>query len=234
MAAAGFARTTASMKAWRFWSSASGANDRFPIGACTIPLLSTRNSIFPALSSLTALATSIVTVPALGFGIRPRGPSTLPSGPSWPITSGVATITSVSSQPSLIFCTYSTPTKSAPAASASFARSPCAITSTRMRFPVPFGRLTVPRTIWSACFGSTPNRTATSTDSSNVAYPVASTFSRASRGGYSLRGSSVATAARYFFPCPRISPPPRGPSTARCPRSSSSRRRDRWRSSPAA
>src|SRR2546430_13089263 len=28
---------------------------------------------------------------SLGFGISPRGPSTLPSGPSWPITSGVAT-----------------------------------------------------------------------------------------------------------------------------------------------
>src|SRR5216117_3430237 len=69
------------MKARRFCSRASGANDRFPIGACTIPLLSTRNSIFPAFNSVTALATSIVTVPALGFGIRPRGPSTLPSGP---------------------------------------------------------------------------------------------------------------------------------------------------------
>src|SRR2546430_11518239 len=46
----------------------------------------------------------------LGLGISPRGPSTLPSGPNCPITSGVATIMSVSSQPSLIFWTYSTPT----------------------------------------------------------------------------------------------------------------------------
>ncbi len=184
------------MNVCRFSASASAAKDRLPIGACTIPLLSTRNSIFPALSSLTARATSIVTVPALGFGIKPRGPSTFPSGPSWPITSGVATMTSVSSHPSLIFWTYSTPTKSAPAASASFALSPCAMTSTRIFFPVPWGRLTVPRTIWSACLGSTPSRTATSTDSSNLAYAAACTRSTASRGGYSLRGSRVPTAAR--------------------------------------
>ncbi len=105
-------------------------------------------------------------------------------------------MTSVSSQPSLIFCTYSIPTKSAPAASASFALSPWAITSTRIFFPVPCGRLTVPRTIWSACLGSTPRRTAMSSDSSNLAYAVAFTFSTASRGLWSLRGSSVATAAR--------------------------------------
>src|SRR6266566_1789385 len=113
------------MKARRFSSSASTANDFLPVGACTMPLLSTRNSIFPAFSSLTARATSMVTVPALGLGMSPRGPNTLPSGPSCPMTSGVATMTSVSSQPSLIFCTYSMPTKSAPAASASRpARSP--------------------------------------------------------------------------------------------------------------
>src|SRR5213076_316780 len=91
---------------------------------------------------------------------------------------------------------YSTPTKSAPAASASFTFSPCAITSTRTFLPVPLGRLTVPRTTWSACLGSTPSRTATSTDSSNLAYAAAFTRSTASRGGYSLRGSSVPTAAQ--------------------------------------
>jgi len=36
---------------------------------------STRNSTRPALASLTAFATSFVTVPLLGFGIRPFGPS---------------------------------------------------------------------------------------------------------------------------------------------------------------
>src|SRR6266496_4404465 len=76
------------MKARTFCSSASGLNDFFPTAACTIPLLSTRNSIFPPFNSLPARATSIVTVPALGLGIRPRGPSTFPRGPSWPMTSG--------------------------------------------------------------------------------------------------------------------------------------------------
>ena len=65
--------------------------------------------------------------------------------------------------------TFTFITKTPPAASASFALSPCAITSTRIVLPVPWGRLTVPRTTWSACLGSTPRRTATSTDSSNLA-----------------------------------------------------------------
>src|SRR5439155_2298660 len=84
-AAAGLARTIASRKARRFSSSCSTVNDFLPAAACTMPLLSTRNSILPAFNSLTARATSIVTVPAFGLGMRPRGPSTLPRGPSWPI-----------------------------------------------------------------------------------------------------------------------------------------------------
>ena len=38
-----------------------------------------------------ALATSKVTVPELGFGIKPLGPNTLPNLPTTPIMSGVAT-----------------------------------------------------------------------------------------------------------------------------------------------
>ena len=49
-----------------------------PTTAWTMPPLSLRNSTLPALYSLTTLATSGVTVPARGEGIRPRGPSTLP------------------------------------------------------------------------------------------------------------------------------------------------------------
>src|SRR6267378_3275492 len=131
------------MNACRLSASCCAANDFLPIGACTMPLLSTRNSILPAFSSFTAFVTSIVTVPAFGFGISPRGPRIFPSAPSCPITSGVATMTSVSIQPSLIFCTYSTPTKSAPAASASLIFSPCAITSTRTFFPC--------RAAWKPC-----------------------------------------------------------------------------------
>jgi hypothetical protein len=65
--------------------------------------------------------------------------------------SGVAITRSNSMKP---FCTRSTssvsPTTSAPAASASFALSPLANTSTRTVCPVPCGRRTAPRTIWSA------------------------------------------------------------------------------------
>ncbi len=41
-----------------------------------------------------------VTVPALGFGISPRGPRTLPRRPTTPIMSGVAITTSKSIKPS--------------------------------------------------------------------------------------------------------------------------------------
>ena len=67
---------------------------------CTTPNLSVRYSILPAFMSLTALPTSKVTVPALGFGMRPRGPRTRPSLPTTPIMSGVATAASKSSKPS--------------------------------------------------------------------------------------------------------------------------------------
>src|ERR1700749_3634733 len=66
---------------------------------CKLPFLSTRNSIFPPLISVTALATSGVTVPVFGFGIRPRGPSTRPSRPTLPIRSGVGTTESKSRKP---------------------------------------------------------------------------------------------------------------------------------------
>ena len=55
---------------------------------CRLACRSTRNSILPPLMSVTALATSTVTVPVFGLGIRPRGPSTRPSRPTLPIRSG--------------------------------------------------------------------------------------------------------------------------------------------------
>jgi hypothetical protein len=110
LAAAGFERTIWSISAEKFVSSDSRGNETLPIGACTFPPLSTRNSIFPAFVSRTARARSKVTVPAFGFGISPRGPRTRPSWPTCPIWSGVAIITSKSSQPSLMRWTYSTPT----------------------------------------------------------------------------------------------------------------------------
>ena len=60
--------------------------------------------------SLTAAPTLGVTVPALGEGIRPLGPRTLPRRPTIPIMSGEATTTSNSNQFSLvIFSTRSMP-----------------------------------------------------------------------------------------------------------------------------
>ncbi len=84
--------------------------------------------------------------------------------PTLAIWSGVAIAASKSSQPPWIRSIRSSaPTASAPAASASAAFSPTANTMTRAVLPVPCGRLTVPRTIWSALRGSTPRRMATST-----------------------------------------------------------------------
>ncbi len=170
------------MKVFRFSTSWSTSNETRPMGACRLPVRSVRYSILPALASVTARETSMVTVPDFGFGMSPRGPRIRPSGPTWLITSGVAMTTSQSNQPPLILSMYSVPTKSAPASSASLALSPWVSTSTRWVFPVPCGRTTVPRTIWSACRGSTPNLVATSTVSSKPAVADALTASRASRG----------------------------------------------------
>ena len=57
---------------------------------------SVRYSTLPALTSATALPTSKVTVPLLGFGILPDGPRMRPSWPTVPIMSGVAIATSKS------------------------------------------------------------------------------------------------------------------------------------------
>src|SRR5260221_3198840 len=76
LAAAGLALTMLSTSACVLATSEGVANDILPTGAWMMPVLSTRNSTLPALISLTALAMSTLTVPVLGFGISPRGPST--------------------------------------------------------------------------------------------------------------------------------------------------------------
>ena len=130
-----------------------------------------------------ALATSGVTVPVFGFGIRPRGPRTRATRPTLAIWSGVAMATSKSVQPPWIFSiSSSVPTKSAPASSALVAFSPAAKTATRTVLPVPFGRETVPRTSWSALRGSTPRRMATSTEASYFCEEVSLTSLVASMG----------------------------------------------------
>src|ERR671934_2511767 len=74
-AAAGFAFTMLSTNARALAIRFAAGNDDLPTGAWIMPLLSTRNSTLPALISWIAFAMSMVTVPVLGFGIRPRGPS---------------------------------------------------------------------------------------------------------------------------------------------------------------
>src|SRR5438045_3363130 len=89
------------MKAWTLAASFSSSKLILPTPAWTLPPLSARYSTLPALNSLTAAVTSApagMTVPALGVGIRPRGPSTLPSRLTWPIMFCVARATSNSSQ----------------------------------------------------------------------------------------------------------------------------------------
>ena len=146
--------------------------------------LSRRYSILPALISCTAFVTSIVTVPALGLGMRPLGPRTLPRRPTTPIISGVATTTSKSNHPSfwILGMSSSPPTKSAPAACASSSLAPLANTKTFEVLPVPCGSTIAPLTCWSACLESQPVRMCNSTVSSNLAVAVFLTTLIASAG----------------------------------------------------
>src|SRR5919205_461793 len=66
---------------------------------CRLACLSTRKLIFPPLIAVMALATSVVTVPVFGLGIKPRGPRILAIRPTLAIWSGVAIAASKSSQP---------------------------------------------------------------------------------------------------------------------------------------
>ena len=79
------------------------------MGQWMMLVLSRRYSTLPALTLVDGLGRHPgVTVPALGEGIRPLGPRTLPRRPTTPIMSGVATTTSKSNQFSFwIFSTRS-------------------------------------------------------------------------------------------------------------------------------
>ena len=108
LAAAGFALIIAPMRVLKLSVSLSAPKETLPMGQWIILVLSRRYSILPAFTSCTALATSGVTVPALGEGIKPLGPSSLPRRPTTPIMSGLATTTSKSNQFSFwIFSTIS-------------------------------------------------------------------------------------------------------------------------------
>src|SRR6185503_1050566 len=105
LAVEGFALTIASSNALALSVILSASKETLPTPTWITPVLSTRYSTLPALVSLTAVLTSNVTVPVLGLGIKPRGPSTFPKPPTRRIISGVETTASKSSQPSLILLT---------------------------------------------------------------------------------------------------------------------------------
>src|SRR6201987_1352126 len=70
------------------------------------------------------------------------------------------------------------------------------MTSTRFDLPSPCGNTTVPRTIWSDCFGSTPRFSTSSTVSSNftkcaLRRSSAASSSRYGRASTSLRARSI-------------------------------------------
>src|SRR5712671_1823385 len=157
-------------KARTLSTSASSVKLALPTPAWTMPAFSARNSTWPPLTACTASVTFWVTVPSRGFGIRPRGPKIFPSRPTTAIMSGVAMARSKLISPACTFSARSSaPTISAPAASASLARSPRANTATRTFLPVPCGSITVPRRFWSGLRGSTLRFIAISTVSSNLA-----------------------------------------------------------------
>src|SRR5712671_7791581 len=113
----GFDLFSASTSAARLSRNCSGVNEARPIVHWTMPDLSARNCTCPARAFFTAPATSAVTVPTFGFGIRPRGPRIWPSAPTTRIASGAAMTTSKSILPALTCSARSSmPTRSAPAA----------------------------------------------------------------------------------------------------------------------
>src|SRR4051794_25610085 len=112
--------------------------------------------------------------------------------------SGVAITRSNSMKPPWMRSTSSSaPTMSAPAAVASAALASLAMTATRTSRPVPEGRLTTPRTCWSAWRGSTPRLMAISIDSSNLAVAFAFTSLTASSTEWAALRSPVQALMRF-------------------------------------
>src|SRR6202034_3819059 len=156
-----------------------------------MPALSVRYRTCPDFAFFTASATFGVTVPTLGFGMRPRGPKICPSCPTMRMASGLAITTSKSICPAFTFSARSSkPTMSAPAALAASAFLPWVNTATRTVLPVPCGITVEPRTCWSDLVASTPKFTDTSTDSLNFAVANSLTSFNASSIGYDFPGGS--------------------------------------------
>src|SRR3979490_668012 len=165
-----------------------------------MPALSTRQVTCPDLAFFTAVATSGVTVPTFGFGIRPRGPKIWPSWPTTRMASGLAITRSEFLRAAFTLAARcSSPTMSAPAALASSWFLPEVNTATRTVWPVPCGITVEPRTCWSDLLASMPRFTAASTVSANLAVANSFTSFSASSTGYCLPGVSLAFQALTRF-----------------------------------
>ena len=122
------------------------------MGQWMMLVLSRRYSTLPALTSLTALATSGVTVPALGGASGPWGRGTLPRRPTTPIMSGRSD-DDVEIEPVFLLDLLDH-VHLADVIGAGLAGSVRLValgeTRTRAVLPVPLGRTIAPRTCWSA------------------------------------------------------------------------------------
>mmetsp|Transcript_17061 Transcript_17061/g.29185 ORF Transcript_17061/g.29185 Transcript_17061/m.29185 type:complete len:206 (-) Transcript_17061:271-888(-) len=186
LAPGGLLESMDSWMAFKLVSKSSSLKSALPNNTCRLPALSRRYSTLPPLKSFTVPATSVVTVPALGLGMSPRGPRTRPSLATLGIMSGVAMSLSNSMKPPAILSTRSSePHTSAPAACASLRLSPWVSTATRSSLPVPLGRDTVARSCWSLNLGSRPIRACISMLSVNLVEAVLRAMRMASVGSSS-------------------------------------------------
>jgi len=143
--------------------SFSCAKLALPTGAWTMPAFSTRNSTLPALISRMALVDVAVTVPTLGFGIRPRGPAPYRGGHDAHHVGRGDHGVEVHEALFDALRQLLGPDDVGAGGLGLLALSPLAKTATFLLRPVPWAGPPRPRTIWSACLGSTPRLMAMST-----------------------------------------------------------------------
>jgi len=130
--------------------SLPSSNEALPTVPCTMPAFSTRNSTAPPFDALTAAVTSIVTVPTLGSASG-RAASTYRDGNERHHVRSRDAAVEVD-RPALHDRHQLLGADDIRAGGLGFIRLGAAGEhGTRSTRPVPFGRLTTPRTIWSAC-----------------------------------------------------------------------------------
>ena len=159
----------ADKKAVTLSANCSGVKFALPIVAWILPVLSSLNSNLPFLISETAPTRSIATVPALGFGIKPFGPSAFATFARSFMRSGEVTKTSKFIFPFSISAKRSDdPTISAPAFFTSSILSSEVYTATFTVLPFPCGRDVVALMTWSLYLGFANVFTAISIDGINL------------------------------------------------------------------